>query len=739
MSNFLREIVAMKKYFYTVLLGAVLLISIANAQAQNLTSENSPVKLARVDDAQIPTLRNLQKHSKSVIYLSADAAALQKDPAALSALQDWIKNGGVMAVCSDAATLFGFQLQTARPGSPQKGGQLFGRAVAAAPFGSEPLTWNISAPANSAAVLDFSNATAFGGMTVFYQMQKGDPLLVSHPSAVPLLRVTDLADPQTNLQASAMTSYGNGWIIFVPRQVEMTRTQGNQFFNNLLNMGANPPLPVDISAITAMADSLSGNAPDYKPLLTQLQKRLNGKEIPADAAMLMPRTLAVARPLAQAMLRALQTANSPRAQKRVNAAIDLWLLQAELQRANSATAIAAAFKLLDLASQNAPRSREVLFWKGAAAVQNAESAALPASRHAKYLNDAATDWTAAATAQPLLATAASPLDSFGDISPTILTFWSKQAHLASAVAAGEPPAITLIGQGDKAIVLRHSSNDPSLRLALPSIRKFPSLSTEFGWFVPGEEVLIFPNETALTNYTANLGTAANGETPFGRYGNVLEDHLLTVSQPSEPVIVPGTPRRVIQTGAKRRVVLPGTKDRIIQTSTGAAAILGRMHAEALINVLDEDGNKIPAWMQLGMMALGDDAVIGDTQPPTQELLQAGAANNLLSAGQFDAINQNKAGLANDEALSLMTYFYQDFGPGSVMETIQRIASGQTADAALNATVGMNEDQFFRSWFDALSGSRRQNPAPRPRAAKRKTKRRGKITNQPVSRAVITHF
>jgi hypothetical protein len=731
----------MKKYFYIVLSGVIFLMSAATVQAQSIALGSSSIKVARVDDAQISTLQNLRPRSKTVVYLGASAAALQKDTASLAALQKWVKSGGVMVVYSDAATLFGFQLQAAREGTAQKGGQLYGRAEMAAPFGSEPLLWDNTSAKTSA---------TFGGMTVFYQMQKGDSLVVANPSAVPLLRVTDLADPQTKLFASAVASYGNGWVIFAPRQLETVRAQGNEFWSNMLRMADDPPLPVDISALTETANSLTGNSPDYKALLADLQKRLDGKWPPANASLteLMPDTFPVARPIAQVMVKELQAATSPRAQKRLNAILDLWMTQADLQRAtgNSTTAINAASKWLDDAERNAPRTTEVLFWKGVIAAQTAGNDSLSSASRAKSLNDAAADWEAAATARPLLAPVSASestfanSDMFGNPTSAMALAWAKQARRDAAAINNQPTGITLVGNGDTAVIVRHSADDPTLRLALPTVRKLQSVFADFGWIVPDEQVMIFPNESAFGTYGTNL---TNDGTSFGNYGRVWQNQLLMVSQPAEPVIIPGTPERLIREG-KRNIVLPGTKSRVVQAGTATAAVLGRMHAEALIDALDEDGGKIPVWMQLGMMALGGDAATGNKQAPTAELQQAGAANKLLSADRFNAgmLSDTTANFADAEALSLMTYFYTDFGAGSVMETIQRIASGQSANEALTATTGMDENEFFKSWYDALSGIRNTRPTPAARPATRTTVRRRReprITTHAAGGAMVTRF
>lgn len=769
----------MRKYFYLFLFTTTFAGSLTlQARAQNAdapaatpqtSTTNTPAafRIARVEDDQVSTLRNLRSGTKMLVYLGASAEALQADATALQALQNWIKSGGVMAVYSDAATLFGFDLQIARQGNPQQGGQLYGRAEGAVPLGSEPLLWKLPVSTTSVAgaslpeiddsaprqnrrnKLSVSDPTEFGAVTVYYKLEQGDSLLVSHPTATPLLRVTDLAQPQTNLFASAIASYGNGWIIFLPDQIESQRAQSGQFLNNIVSMASNPPLPITISAITATADSLSGDSPDYAPLSTELQKRLAGtptsttpapaadeaqaapadnttdaNTIPAAATAatldLMPATLQVPIPVARAMLKAItdaQSATPPaNAKKRVAAAVALWMLQAQLQRSanyspadeNDTNSYAASVDTwLQEASDLAPSAREVLFWKGTVAAQDAANPVLPSPRRAAAFAAASRDWNDAATATPLLTPVASAATStlpagavaaastFGDASPALLTEWAKLANQASIVTAIEPPVATFSGENGSGVIIRHFSDDPTLRLALPSIQRLQSLAGQFGWIAPGEEVLVFPNEAALTTYANRLGPLEAGETPlasaFGRFGRVLGNRILMVSQPSQPIILPGTPPRVIQTG------------------TAAAAIVGRLHGELLLNALTDDGSPAPVWMRLGMMNLASDAVTLENntdQRPDQQLIRAGQANQLLSPNQFNAgaLNKQTSDLADVESKSLMSYFYQQFGPGAVMETAQRLGSGQDIDQALQATTQMSEAEFFTAWYNAILGN-----------------------------------
>ncbi|MEO6906915.1 MAG: hypothetical protein ABI210_03400, partial [Abditibacteriaceae bacterium] len=91
------------------------------------------------------------------------------------------------------------------------------------------------------------------------------------------------------------------------------------------------------------------------------------------------------------------------------------------------------------------------------------------------------------------------------------------------------------------------------------------------------------------------------------------------------------------------------------------------------------------------------------QRPDQDIIKAGQANQLLSPDQFNAgvANNNTSSLADLQSRSLMSYFYQQFGSGAVMETAQRLGSGEDIDQALQATTQMNESGFFAAWYKAL--------------------------------------
>ncbi|MEO6907901.1 MAG: hypothetical protein ABI210_08430, partial [Abditibacteriaceae bacterium] len=359
---------------------------------------------------------------------------------------------------------------------------------------------------------------------------------------------------------------------------------------------------------------------------------------------------------------------------------------------------------------------------------------------------AATDWETAASARPLLTgSALSSLEapatatgdsSFGNITPVMLQAWSSQARHDAMAIAKAPSEMTLVGNGEKAVTVRHFVDDTSLSSTLSTVRKLQGVSKNFGWIVPDEEVLVFPNESALSTYASDATNS--GETSLGVCGRVWQEQLLMIPQLSTSTTIAGTPERIFVRG-RRREVVPATKWRVVKVDA-SAGMLGRMHAKALVDALDEDGGQVPVWMQLGMMSLGGDAATDDKKAPTVELLQAGAANKLLSPDRFniEMLSGTKSDLADAEALSLMTYFYEDFGAGDVMQTIERIASGQSANEALTATTGMDENEFFKAWYNALSGSRSTRPAPARRTTVRRTKE-PQITTYAAGGARVTRF
>jgi hypothetical protein len=93
----------------------------------------------------------------------------------------------------------------------------------------------------------------------------------------------------------------------------------------------------------------------------------------------------------------------------------------------------------------------------------------------------------------------------------------------------------------------------------------------------------------------------------------------------------------------------------------------------------------------------------------QRTLPSYAASGwLLGAAQFRGVpTDGSAGtIVDEQALGMMLYFYRRFGTGPVVETLQRLGSGQGWDEALVATTGLNEEQFFTQWYQETVARRR---------------------------------
>lgn len=139
-------------------------------------SANAAARLTTVTANDLAGLK-AQLPGRYAISLRANLNDLNNNVTARDALLEWTAGGGVVFLHTDAAQLFGYQTVPAREASKRVGGQLLGRARAAVPFASQPLLVNARAGRTS----DPSRLP--GISVVFYSMQPGDQLVVSHPSS----------------------------------------------------------------------------------------------------------------------------------------------------------------------------------------------------------------------------------------------------------------------------------------------------------------------------------------------------------------------------------------------------------------------------------------------------------------------------------------------------------------------------------------------------------------------------
>ena len=689
------------------------------------------VQILEVENDNLESLRGLTEGTRAdAVSLSATAAELQADAQSWQALATWVRDGGVVFLHGDAARLFGFRTVPARLATNQAPGQLFGRARAALPFAGHPLLVSgVPSRGGLPPVNITTRLPSLGVQTVFYQLNAGDHLVVEHPAATPLLRVTDLASPNGKpLYASAIASFGNGWAIFVPRLVEQHRADGAMFVQNLLRfaqassskvndlmappLGQTAPAPqvdsmvswpaslIELASQTCLDDGDLGTlaapwnkataAPDPALFADPKELFLPAKEV----RLVLNRKEAVA--LSTSLASAIDdpTAKGETLKARFRALAYLLRARLEFQRGD----LQSATNWLQAANEISPASAEVLLWRGALAVSQSQDITLASPLRAQLLGDAVRTWSSAVTAKSLLQT---PAEAKAKTEPPMISSvpreavqsWIAAAARASELAAAEPPLVSVFGKPGRLMILRYFPNDPTLRLAAPAGDLLARASNFMGWDVEDEEILIFPDERYYTAYSsaARVGTREMAFNPLARRGNVVNNRILMVSQNTTTVLVPGSPPRFVSLGS----AVPST--------------LGRLHAQVLVNALAEGGEPAPSWMQLGLMSLSNTVVdegLSGNSPLPNVLRQAAANGNLLSPEQFRGVNlgEDRTGAAEAQARRLALYFYERFGAGAVAETLQRLGAGQTSEDALVATTGQTEMQFFLAWRKAELGT-----------------------------------
>jgi hypothetical protein len=738
LSIFLRRVVSISAVFASAL-------SVQFAHAQNNTPNDAApdnagvlpaapapgagVQILEVGENEVASLRNLNAAGRAnAVSLHASLATLQADEAAMRSLQSWVQNGGVVFLHTDAAQLFGYQTVTAREGENRLAGQLFGRAVAALPFGANPLLWSSS----SGASLDGQAMPQLGIQTVYYQMQAGDQLVASHPAGTPLLRVTDLAVASGPvLYAAAIAPYGSGWAVFTPRLIEQPRADGAAFVRNIVllaNGGGSsvfaPPgqgmAPVaNRQFFVGLPSSLIENASqdqdgNYGAMLAAWDKATRRD---AASAMMQPNAplapetephLIVMAQEANAMRAALEVAARGGNATRLQALLAVLRARLELQRND----LNAARTWLETAGTLAPNAAEVLLWQGVWSAAAAENVLLASPVRGKFLSDAVSDWSRAQNAAPLLPTGstpggnAAPMDDAADdaqesstatisgVPAKTLQNWIAAATRAGQLALVEPPLVTPIGGGNRVVLLRHFPEDPTLRTALPTGALLAQADEFLGANLDVEEILIFPNDRYYLEYSqaAHIGSSQVTFSPLAKRGNVVGNRILMVSQITVPVLLsPGPPPIYAPLGQ------------------AVPAVIARLHAQVLLHAIAQDGAPVPAWMQLGLMSLSNIAVTSrlGNNAVSEALDRTLQVGGLLGPEQFENVNlgADKDGIIEEQARRLMLFFYARFGAGAVIETLQRIGAGQNADDALLATTELTQTEFFIAWRDAEFGNR----------------------------------
>jgi len=701
----------------------------ARGRSGATTVNATAVKWVQVTPETMNALASLgSRPDVGAISLEVTGAELVQNSAAQQALMAWVGSGGVVFLHTDAAQLFGYRTQPARTTTPRVAGQLYGRARAALPFGAHPLLWGALNPPTT-------DSDSLGVDTVYYQMEAGDHLVVEHPAGVPLLRVTDLAaDSAAPLFAAAMAPYGNGWAVFTPTLVEQHRGDGAAFVQNLVRLadsaartrnqstaGAAREALASVSAtvIERAADQLrSGNAEGLAALVPEFTASLRpvpsgalggfagsapAAETPAPARNReeTPRLLLTGQEIRG--IAALLDAAAGNAGARATTAALINLLRARLSLQSDDLTTAVSW--LEQAERATDRTAETALWRGIIAAAQAEDVTLGSRVRADLLANAAQSWSVALGASTLLRAAqgagieetgaASGGAAISGVPRELIRAWGRAATLAANVLSVEPPLVTRLGGGESGVIMRHFANDPSLRLALPSGALISNAATVVGWRADEEELLIFPTPEYYRAYRRAAGLGQQQvPSPAGEYGDIVGSRMMIMSQFTLPVVLP--PAR------------PGQAPRVLQFGTAVPAVIARMHSYILVNALAEGGTPVPEWMSGGLASLINLKVISEISNAGQQvemLRQTAQAGGLLTPAQFRgaATRPQTAGIAEAQAANLMSYFYGRFGPGGVMETFQRLGSGESVDEALLATTGLNEEQFFQAWYNGQFG------------------------------------
>jgi hypothetical protein len=710
--------------------------------AHSQTAQTPAARQVRIMQVTTETLANLDtlgaQTDVGAVSLEVSLEELRARPAAVKALATWVYEGGVVFLHTDAARIFGYQTVAAREATARVGGQLFGRARAALPFAGHPLLWGAAPTAATAtgagaarsasAGIAAATVGALGVRLVFYQMSPGDHLVLEHPAGVPLLEVTDLALPSTTTQyAAAIAPYGAGWAVFTPSLVEQHRAEGAVFVQNLLRLMGSSAKVVGQNNPAGTADMLASLPASFVENAAErvrqaqngafdaamLGREFNAAWRPAAATMVadantgvqIPRADTVARLMVTqgelSLLANLLNAAAANAAAQPRAAALIYLLRARLEIQRSDLRLADGW--LALAEQAAPASAETVLWRGILLAAQSEDKTLDSGTRATLLNAATTRWTQAVGAPPMVdengeveaPVAAAAGATISGIPTSLIRMWNSAVANSARLTSAEPPLVSQVGTESNSVLLRHFANDPTLRLALPAAQAQARSANTLGWQVPEEEILIFPSADYYEGYRRASGIAMLAPAnPLTQYGDVSGNRILMVSQMSLPIIIPATPTQ---------------PRRILQVGTATPAVLARLHAHVLVNGLAQGGTFVPEWIQHGLMALSNIQVQSEVVQSSlngEALGRIAAAGGLLSPEQFRGAPTRTltVDLPEAQGTRLMTFFYERYGAGRVVETLQRLGAGQTIDEALEATVGMNESEFFTAWYNAEFGN-----------------------------------
>lgn len=701
-----------------------LLCSMVSAQNAERGRGLPDTRVLFVDATTIDGLTTLvTRDDVDAVTLDVTRAALDARPAAEQALLSWVARGGVVYVHSDAAQLFGYRTIPARPATARQAGQFFGRARGALPLGGHRLLWgNATRPTRGPRSLEVR--------LVFYQMTAGDQLVVDHPAGVGLLAVTDLAGPPMTrpLFAAAVAPFGAGWALFTPYFIETHRADGAAFVQNLsrfaVEAGAtarhNIRTKYEDGDLVAVPGSLLDRAPGvgeagaatWARLLLPTKGVTTGGENPA--ADTTPQRIALEPVLlvTRRDVRALSFGLSPDAGEPAQNAARALLVTLRARLALQRNLPQRATEQVAIAAQLAPQAAETLWLQGALAAAFAQDLSQSSQTRAVAFRTASQNWDGALRGTSLSAylvsqdparlpgaTTSTAATLVADVPRDLVQLWRDNLAFSASQTAAEPPLSQTLGAGGgSATVMRFFANDPTLNLLGPTANLLSRGDSTVGWHADRQEVLLFPNVNYLRSYRAAAGVyPQQAILPEPWRGDVNGSRILMMSS-----------ARQLQLGGANPIQ---NNDPFIGGQTPdliPAVLMARLHAYVLIDALAEGGTRVPVWMQLGLSGMVNAGTTSDLVAASrmaQATTMSLQARGLFTPEQFAraSIPVNTLTSAEAQGLRLMLFFYNRFGAGRVAETLQRLGSGQSVDAALQATTGLTEAQFFAEWYRADFG------------------------------------
>lgn len=733
------------------------------------TTSSAASRVVQVDAASLAGLPALLNRAArpAAISLRLSQEEFEADANAKNALLAYVRGGGTVFLHTGAARAFGFQTVAARLGTNALSGQLYGRARAALPFGAHPLLWDDGRAAPNRA--PGADPTRLPGVNVvFYEMQEGDHLVLSHPAGTPLLQATDLAaGVGSALYAAALAPFGRGLAVFTPDLIDQNRGDGALFARNLLKViGMGSPAQngapgARLVAIPASAVQNGGRAP------AALQKALvlagagtSSPALPAFGTVPMGPGQTATRILNQMTpppgeldaqgredaqnANDVLNANAPAGgaaaaieaspadavmflssaeasaygslimagDERASAAINFLRARLFLSRGDARN----ASRALEAGAALAPNSAETALWRGILGAGAAQPVNQPSPVRARLLEGAARDLALSVGSPSILSGNANP-GGTGAARMGLPRGAATGNGAGSGELAGIPASVLRGWSGKLGQISRIFDLEP------PLVQRYGvgegAITVRAAANDPSR-LLIVPGAQALAN-ARNFGWHGDNEEIllFPTAQSYLNyRRALGLTAPTVPL-----PAGAVGDVVGQRISMVALADTLNSTrdpytglttvtpgANSAANVLSRLHSYVLLGAYDE-GARSPAWLQLGLENLINIAVVGNAQLLNNTIIldQTAQAGGLLSLEQFGVGLFNgrpsQMMVAQAQSASLMDFFYRTYGAGAVTETVQRLGMGQSIDDVLQATTGNDQLALFRDWRQNRFGPR----------------------------------